>query len=53
MRSLRPRMKTMIPFWRKIAHQDIQEVSLQILILYMTINYEFRLFDYLIRYKIL
>ena len=37
MRSLRPRMKTMIPFWRKIVHQDIQEVSLQIFILYITI----------------
>ena len=27
----------MIPFWRKIVHQDIQEVSLQIFILYITI----------------
>ena len=40
----------MIPFWRKIVHQDIQEVSLQIFILYITIC---RRFDYLSTYKIL
>ena len=38
MLSLRPRMKTMIPFWMKIVHQDTQEVSLQIFRLYITIN---------------
>ena len=32
----------MIPFWRKIVRQDIQEVSLQIFILYITINHFMR-----------
>ena len=35
MRSLRPRMKTMTPFWTTIVRHNIQEVTLQIYILFM------------------
>ena len=39
MLSLRPRMKTMTPFWREIAPRDIEEIFLQIFVFYITINH--------------